>query len=187
MLSPLSLVSRDVFFRELSAPPEWCDNPPWHVASHRHSCAIPHSATYRAIIVPHPIKTSTKEFCDTIATSIARYEKYRCWASKHLYNTPFCNISRDSYAISPSKKFRKIPAPIKIKSALPSPQTQNTPPPPKRGILWTWRFSYNKNAEILGAHKIGATISSPRIADTNFMDTRIFLEESALRIFWGQF
>ena len=30
----------------------------------------------------YPIKTSTKEFCDTIATSIARYEKYRCWASK---------------------------------------------------------------------------------------------------------
>ena len=28
------------------------------------------------------IKTSTKYFCDTIATSIARYEKYRCWASK---------------------------------------------------------------------------------------------------------
>ena len=35
-------------------------------------------------------------------------------------------------------RIRKIPAPIKIKSALPSPpQTQNTPPPPKRGILWT--------------------------------------------------
>ena len=30
----------------------------------------------------YPIKTSMKTFCDTIATSIARYEKYRCWASK---------------------------------------------------------------------------------------------------------
>ena len=29
-----------------------------------------------------PIKTSTKEFCETITTSLARYEKYRCWASK---------------------------------------------------------------------------------------------------------
>ena len=28
------------------------------------------------------MKTSTKEFCATIATNIARYEKYRCWASK---------------------------------------------------------------------------------------------------------
>ena len=27
-------------------------------------------------------KTSTKTFCDTIARSIARYAKYRCWASK---------------------------------------------------------------------------------------------------------
>ena len=26
------------------------------------------------------MKTSTKIFCDTIATSTARYEKYRCWA-----------------------------------------------------------------------------------------------------------
>ena len=41
-----------------------------------------HFATYRAIIVRYPIKTSTKEFCDTIIASIARYEKYRCWASK---------------------------------------------------------------------------------------------------------
>ena len=30
----------------------------------------------------YPIKTSAKEFCDTIATNIAQYEKYRCWASK---------------------------------------------------------------------------------------------------------
>ena len=29
-------------------------------------------------------KTSTKEFCDTIAISLARYEKYRCWPSKGL-------------------------------------------------------------------------------------------------------
>ena len=56
--------------------------PPWHLASHRHIRAIPHFATYRAIIVRDPTKTSTKEFCDTIAASIARYEKYRYWASK---------------------------------------------------------------------------------------------------------
>ena len=68
----------------------------------------------------------------------------------------------------------KIPAPIKIKSALPPPpQTQNTPPPPlNRGILWTWRFSCRKNAEILGAHRIGAAISGPRVVDKNFTDTR---------------
>ena len=57
--------------------------PPWHLVSHRHICAIPPFATYRAIIVRYPTKTSTKEFCDTIARSIARYEKYRCWFSKH--------------------------------------------------------------------------------------------------------
>ena len=30
----------------------------------------------------YPIKTSTKEFCDTIATRIAQYEKYRRWATE---------------------------------------------------------------------------------------------------------
>ena len=50
----------------------------------------------------------------------------------------------------------------------------NPTPPPKRGILWTWRFSCRKNAEILGAHKIGAAISGLRIADKNITDTRFF-------------
>ena len=36
-------------------------------------------------------------------------------------------------------------------------------------------FSCRKNTEILGAYKIGAAISDPRIADKNFTDTRIFL------------
>ena len=73
-------------------------------------------------------------------------------------------------------QLRKIPAPIKVKSALPPPEkNQNTPPAPKRGISWTWRFSCRKNTEILGTHKIGAAISGPRIADKNLTDTRIFL------------
>ena len=58
--------------------------PPWYLVSQKHIYAIPHFATYRAIIVGYPKKTSTKEFCDTIATRIARYEKYRCWASKAI-------------------------------------------------------------------------------------------------------
>ena len=46
-------------------------------------CAIPHFATYRAINVRYPTKTSTKEFCDTVAATYrAINEKYRCWASK---------------------------------------------------------------------------------------------------------
>ena len=72
---------------------------------------------------------------------------------------------------------RKSLAPIKIKSALPPPPpppTQNTPPPLKRGILWTQVFLQNERV-FPGVHKIGAAISVPRIADTNFTDTRIFL------------
>ena len=54
--------------------------------SHRDICAISsHFATYRAIIVRYPMKkASTKEFCNTIATSIVRYEDYRCWPSKSV-------------------------------------------------------------------------------------------------------
>ena len=70
---------------------------------------------------------------------------------------------------------QKNPRAHKIKSALPPPQTQNTPPPLKRGSLWTWRFSCTRKAIFPGAHKIGAAISGPRIADTTFTDMRIFL------------
>ena len=69
-------------------------------------------------------------------------------------------------------KFRKIRAPIKIKSALPPPPQT---PPKKRGILRT-SFFLQKERIFPGVHKIGAPISGPRIADTNFTDTRIFLK-----------
>ena len=75
---------RAILFKGGEHSPKVCDTPPWYLILHRHICAIPQFATYRAIIVRYPRKTSTKTFCDTIATSIARYEKYRCWASKHL-------------------------------------------------------------------------------------------------------
>ena len=55
--------------------------PPLCLVLHRHINSIPHFANYRAILVRYPRKTSTKEFCATIAERIARYEKYRCWAS----------------------------------------------------------------------------------------------------------
>ena len=71
------------FLSEVSTPPKWCDTPPWYLLSHRHSCAIPHFATHRRIIVRYPTqKKNRKYFCDTIVASIARYEKYRYWASK---------------------------------------------------------------------------------------------------------
>ena len=68
---------------------------------------------------------------------------------------------------------RKIRAPIKIKFG--------TPPPQKRGILRTW-FFLQKERIFPGVHKIGAPISGPRIADTNFTDTRIFLNLAIIRM-----
>ena len=57
-----------------------------------------------------------------------------------------------------------------------------TPPPPKtppqNAEFYGHGFSCRrKNAFFPGVHKIGAAISGPRIADTNFMDTRIFLKK----------
>ena len=68
--------------------------------------------------------------------------------------------------------FQKNPRAHKNKIGTPPPKPKI--PPLKQGILWTWRFSCRRNTEILGAHKIGAAISGPRIADKNFTDTSIF-------------
>ena len=72
--------------------------PPWYLVSHRHICAISQFATYGAIrivrITPHE-KTSTEEFCDIIATAIARCEKYCCWASKGDRNFEVCSKDWD--------------------------------------------------------------------------------------------
>ena len=82
-------------------------------------------------------------------------------------------LSRN-FVVFAQAPFRKILAPIKIKSALPPP-----PPPPKpplkRGILWTWVFLAERTHFFPGVHKIGAAVSGPRIADKKFTDTRIFL------------
>ena len=48
-------------------------------------------------------------------------------------------------------------------------------PPPKNEEFFGHRFSCRKNAFFPGVHNIGAAFFGPRIADTNFTDTRIFL------------
>ena len=44
-------ISHDTFSGKLALTQKWYDTPPRHLVSHRHICAIPHFATYRAIIV----------------------------------------------------------------------------------------------------------------------------------------
>ena len=60
--------------------------------------------------------------------------------------------------------FRKIRAPIKIKSAIPPPppKPKIRPPAPKtRNCMEKMRFSCRKNAFFPGVHKIGAAVSGP--------------------------
>ena len=77
-----------------------------------------------------------------------------------------------------SPKLRKIPATIKIQSALPPPpQNPKYPPPFSKEEFLDMEDFLQKERRILGAHKIGAAISGPRIADKNCTDTRIFSEK----------
>ena len=74
------------------------------------------------------------------------------------------------------KVYQKNPRAHKNKIGTPPPKKKNPNTPPlKRGILWTW-FFLQKERIFPGVHKIGVPISGPRIADTNFTDTRIFLK-----------
>ena len=75
----------------------------------------------------------------------------------------------------PMGLIQKNPRAHKIKLALPPPPQKTQNPPPHNEEFYGHRFSCRKNAFFPGVHKIGAAISGPRIADTNFTDTRIFL------------
>ena len=76
-----------------------------------------------------------------------------------------------------SKAIRKIPAPTKINRHSPPPKTQNIPPPPpSKEEFYGHGFFPAERTHFPGAHKIGAAISGPRIADKHFTDTRIFLK-----------
>ena len=62
----------------------------------------------------------------------------------------------------------------KIGTSPPGPQNQIPPPPQTRNFMDLEVF-LQKEGIFPGVRKIGAAISGPRIADTNFTDTRIFL------------
>ena len=87
------------------------------------------------------------------------------------------------------QKLQRNPRAHKNKIGTPPPKNPKYPPPLKRGILWTWLFLQNGRI-FPGVQKIGAAISGPRIADKNFMDTRIFLQKLVLCLpflcgWWG--
>ena len=75
-------ISRDTFQARSAVPQKRVRYPPLVLSfAQAHLCDTPFcnvSRDYCAI--PH--KNKHERVCDTIATSIARYEKYRCWASK---------------------------------------------------------------------------------------------------------
>ena len=91
--------------------------------------------------------------------------------------------SRETPTRVPTGICQKNPRAHKIKSALPPPPPK---PPPKKGEFYGHGFSCRKNAFLPGVHKIGTPISGPRIADTNFTDTRICLNLSVLTTMYSK-
>ena len=75
-------ISRDAFSGRSGVHQNGAIPPHWAVSFTKAHLCETRFVIYCAFIVQCPIKTSTKEFCDTITTSIAPCEKYRCWASK---------------------------------------------------------------------------------------------------------
>ena len=63
---------------------------------------------------------------------------------------------------------RKIPTPIKIKSALPPPKKKAHNAPPETRKFMDGEDFLRKERIFPGARKIGAATSCPRIADTKF-------------------
>ena len=78
---------------------------------------------------------------------------------------------------------QKNPRAHKIKPALPPPPKTGTSPPKTRNFMDMEVF-LQKEGIFPGVRKIGAAISGPRIADTNFADTRIYLKYYHSSKYW---
>ena len=73
---------------------------------------------------------------------------------------------------------------MKIKSALPPPPKPRIPPPPLKREFYGHGGFPAERRHFFQVYKIGAAISGPRIADTNFTDTRIFLNFPQRGVQW---
>ena len=94
---------------------------------------------------------------------------------KHTSSTRVMSL-KTTWMSTRREIFQKNPRAHKNKIGTPPPPPQNPKyPPPQNEEFYGYRFSCRKNAFFPGVHKIGAAICGARIADTNFTDTRIFL------------
>ena len=122
-----------------------------------------------------PCNFATTHFPAERSSFITRDHQFDSLHSEFL--SPLNFATHETETLSQHPKFRKIPAPIKIKSALPPspPNPQYLPPRKTRNFIDMEVFLQKKSRNSRRPYKIGAAISGPRIADKNFTDTRIFL------------
>ena len=77
-------ISRRTFSVGLAHSQRGAITPLWYFHLHGHIHVIPPppfcNISRDSCAIPTLTKISTKELCDPIATSVAQYEKYRCWA-----------------------------------------------------------------------------------------------------------
>ena len=114
-----------------------------------------------------------RAMCRTLSvtnfTQVVKLDFYVALCAEHCHYS-----NHESQTMIRIVPIRKIPAPIKIKSALPRPKN---PKSPLNENLWAWRVSCRKNAKIPGAHKTGAAISGPRIAGKTLYGHEVFFSE----------
>ena len=63
---------RAILFKGGWRSPKMVRYPPWYLVSQRHICAIPHFATYRAIIVRYPIKKQAQNDFAILSLQVSR-------------------------------------------------------------------------------------------------------------------
>ena len=158
--------------------PKWCDTPLLILSFRQaHLCDTPFCNVSRDdCAIPHKRKQARKSF------AILSLQ-----ASRDMKSIAAGPLRSGGQKVPQGPKSRKFQSnlnqknPRAHKNKIGTPPPPQTPPPPNCGILWKWVF-LQKERIFPGVHKIGAAISGPRIADTNFTDTRIFLTESNCKV-----
>ena len=94
-------------------------SPAWHLASHRHICAIPHFVTYHAIIPRYPLKQARRSFAILslqVLGSVSAERIFRefLFLGRRIFFAGFCrrmfsSFLRGNQKIPPEKSSKRIP------------------------------------------------------------------------------
>ena len=136
-------ISRDTFSGRLGLPKNGAI-PPWHLVSHRRVCAIPHFATYRAIIARYPTKKTRNSFA-ILSLQLSRDMKSIATGPLRLRDPP---PPKGRYSAIPYDTLKNvdaigiaIPYSVATPPALQSPEAGN----PENAIFETKKWTFGRS------------------------------------------